>query len=119
MLVPSRSLIFSRAVFIDTGSRKGNVETRVVFSNPPQSFGGVNHFYSETLARFAQVAFVKCDNRVGLPIHCRLQNQFVAGIAELRAPAKERPHRFCKSDQAVHIVGRIRCAELRRQSMLG
>lgn len=56
------------------------------YFNLHQSFGGANHFDSETLARFAQKAFVECDNGVGLPIHCRLQNQFIAGIAELRTP---------------------------------
>jgi hypothetical protein len=30
MLVPSRSAIFSSAAFIETGRRKGNVETLVV-----------------------------------------------------------------------------------------
>jgi len=54
-----------------------------------------------------RLAFVKRDNCVGLPIHSGLQNQFVAGVAELRAPAKERLYRLRQPYETVNIKARF------------
>jgi hypothetical protein len=53
------------------------------FLNPPQGFARAYNFNSGIPARFAKVTLVKFDDRVGLPLHRRLQYQFVAGIVEL------------------------------------
>src|SRR6185437_1858752 len=84
------------------------------FLDPPQSFGGADDMDPKTAARLAQVTFVKGDNCVGLAIHGRLQNQFVARIAELRAPAEKCSHRLRQCDQAVYESARFRCTEPRR-----
>jgi len=87
--------------------------------NSPKSFRRQQQFNSETLRDRAEISQIECNDRVGVSVDRRFENQFITWVTQLRPPYEVRLDGVGHRDNGIDENSDLIEIESRCKPMLG